>query len=582
MKTALSVSLFLTLTINVIAQPTPPFIYGVASGDPLADFVIIWTKLLPADTTQPVTVNWRIAADTGFSQIINSGSVTTDSSSEFTVKADVPGLQPGTWYYYDFETGGNYSLRGRTKTAPAGAVSNVRFAVATCAKFSKGYFNAYESIAERNDIDAVIHLGDYIYESNGSNDDIRPFQPDRRCETLYDYRTRYKQYHSDPNLIEARQLFPWINVWDDHETGNDCWMNGSEHWPDSADFALIKQAATKTYFEWMPIRQDTVNPWRFYRKFQYGDLIDLIMLDTRREGRQKQYPFADSNKAIINDTNRTILGHEQYTWLIANLDNSTAQWRIIGQQVMMAPALLFGQPLNEDQWDGYPAERAKLFSHIMGNQIDNVVVLTGDFHASFANDLPQDINQYEDATGAGSVAVEFVTPAIASSESDFGGVPFSIVKSNDPHVQYADFTQRGYIILDVTEEKVQGDFYYVSTINTQVYTDTLAASLHTLAGTRHFYREPTAINEIEHQPLFEIHPNPVREMLSVRYESNSATSFRIYDLEGKLMKEFPLNLNLAKKNSANLNIGELATGTYIIKMFTGQKEMNSSKFVVAD
>ncbi|HXH17946.1 MAG TPA: alkaline phosphatase D family protein, partial [Chitinophagales bacterium] len=520
-------------TIHLFAQQNfAPFVHGVASGDPLPDRVILWTRVSPADTTQPVVVNWRIASDSSFNAVVSSGSFVTDASRDFTVKVDATGLLAGTTYFYDFETDGNHSATGRTKTAPAGNVSHLRFAVVTCAKYSKGYFNAYGRIGERDDIDAVIHLGDYIYESKDSGDVGRPMLPFARCTTLAQFRTRYAQYHTDPDLVRVRQRHPFINVWDDHETSNNCWQHGSPNFPDSV-FALIKPAATQAYFEWIPIREDTAHPGRIYRKFQYGGLLDLIMLDTRREGRMKQVPF--DSAAIINDTSRTMLGHEQFNWLISGLDNSSAQWRIIGQQVMMAPALLFGNPLNNDQWDGYPAERAKLFHHIMSNQIENVVVLTGDLHASLANDLPYDITLYNDTTGAGSVGVEFITPAIASSKSTFSAVPFSTVKLNNPYIQYAEFDKNGYLILDVTPGKVQGDFYYVSTTEAPDSSEQLGASYSTLEGTRYFCRTPlSALSPIfsNDEKLIPISPNPAHDEITV--ELNSACgniTFRIFDLQ---------------------------------------------------
>ena len=575
-------SILFAAIIN-LATAQNPFIYGVASGDPLTDRVMIWTKLAPADTTQPITVNWRIADDPGFAQVVNSGSFITYSASEFTVKVDATGLQPGSWYYYEFETGGNSSIPGRTKTAPVGTVDHVRFVVATCAKYSKGYFNAYGRIAARNDIDAVIHLGDYIYESNQSNDDIRPMVPDYRCFSLSDFRTRYKQYHTDADLIAARQQFPWINVWDDHETSNDCWLYGSEHWPDSATYALVKEAATRAYFEWLPIRQDSANPWRIYRKFQYGDLLDLIMLDTRREGREQQIPFNAANAADIYDPGRTILGQEQFNWLTANLDNSSATWRIVGQQVMMAPALLGGNPINEDQWDNYPAERTKLFDHILNNQISNIIVLTGDVHASFANNLPYDISQYVDSTGAGSVGVEFITPAILSSPSNYGFLPFDLVKANDPHIQYADFVQNGYMVLDITRSKVQGDFYFVAEKEIPDTNETLAASMFTLDGTRSFFRDSATIARGNNIMLkkFKVYPNPVTGTLTVELIATNVNDliFRFFDINGTLVLSQGISAQQGTQK-INLNISPLRNGLYILQAISGSNTLGETKIVV--
>ncbi len=572
-------------TFFAMAQQTfAPFIYGVASGDPLTDRIILWTKLAPADTTVAYTVNWRIATDTGFTQIINSGSVTTDSISDFTVKTDATGLQPNTIYYYDFESNGVFSAQGRTKTAPTGNINQLRFAVATCAKFSKGYFNAYGRIADRDDLDAVIHLGDYIYESNQSNDDIRPMEPNLRCETLPHFRTRYKQYHTDPDLIRARQLLPWINVWDDHETGNDCWLNGSEHFPDSADYALVKEAATKAYFEWMPIRQDSVNPSKIYRDFSFGNLADLVMLDTRREGREQQLIFIPANTVAINDTNRTILGNQQFNWLTSKLSASTAKWRLIGQQVMMAPALLFNTPVNEDQWDGYPAERTKLYNHILNNDIKNVVVLTGDIHASFANNLPYDIAQYNDTTGAGSVGVEFITPAICSSESPFSNISFSGVKMQDPHIQWADFVQNGYMILNVTPQKVQGDFYFVITDSVSSF-QTAPVSMFTLDGTRYFYRDSTlqTIELIKDLNTFSVYPNPTNDVLTVKTNKtfNEKIYIEVIDYQSKKIK--PLNTYISPgETQAVVNTNLLNKGNYILNIYSEKKFSKLVRFMVTE
>jgi len=579
--------LLLVVSIRLIAQPGyAPFLHGVASGDPLPDRVILWTHVSPSDSAQPVTGNWRIATDSLFDDIVNSGYFTTDSSRDFSVKVDASGLQPFTYYYYDFETGGNHSAVGRTKTAPAGAIANMRFAVASCAKYSKGYFNAYGRIAERDDIDAVIHLGDYIYESKDSGEVGRPMMPYVRCSTLVQFRTRYAQYHTDPDLVYARQRHPFINVWDDHETGNDCWQYGSPNFPDSIQFAAIKRDAAKAYFEWIPIREDSSHPGRVYRSFGFGDLIDLIMIDTRREGRMRQLAFADSNKAAINDTGRTILGREQFNWLIAKLDNSTARWRIIGQQVMMAPMLIFGNPVNEDQWDGYPAERAKLYEHLENQQMDNVVVLTGDLHVSLANDLPKDTALYDAATGEGSVAVEFITPAIASSRFEFSGIPHSLIEQNDPHIRYADLLSNGYMVLDVTPGKVQGDYYYVATTDSPDTREQLGASMYSLHGTKHFSRSPLSVQPRDSPPrelLIEIYPNPAGEHLVIEIRNLTGDiKFKVYDAQGRVVRDEVVELVNGEAARLNLRTAGLGKGVYFLRACSGTKEIYSAKFTVAD
>ena len=585
----LTLAFALLLGIRLLAQPAyAPFLYGVASGDPLTDRVILWTRVSPADTTQPATVNWRIAADTGFTAVINSGSFTTNSSRDFTVKVDADGLQPGTWYYYDFETGGNHSLIGRTKTAPEGNVSQVRFALATCAKYSKGFFNAYARIGERNDIDAVIHVGDYIYESDDEGEVGRPMEPLARCSTLVMFRARYAQYHRDPDLVYARQQYPWITVWDDHETGNDCWKDGSEHFPDSAQFAQIKRDATRAYFEWLPIREDSVHPPKVYRKFQYGDLLDLILLDTRREGRMQPLDFTDT---MLFDENRTILGHEQYDWLLAQLDSSASLWRFLGQQVMFAPMRFLNNYINPDQWNGYPAEREKLLQHIMDSAINNVVILTGDIHSSWAWDIPLDVAQYDSSTHQGSVAVEFITPALASSDPDFN-FPFAPVKNNNPYLQYLDMVHNGYVVLDVSQTKMQGDFYFVETVHERNSSENFAGGLFTNNGTNHLQKTATPsesasvpqpqaplaegyspiVNGILppefSEPELHIFPNPAAGEVFVNFDVKADGIIKIELLDAALKK-------VAEKKAANMqagiqsvtfNVKHLPAGMYSVKI----------------
>ncbi len=562
---------------SLFAQPAyAPFIHGVASGDPLTDKVILWTKVEPVDSAQPVSVNWRIATDNAFNTVVNSGSFTTDSSLDFSVKVDADGLQPGNWYYYQFETGGNKSITGRTKTAPAGTVNHVRFAVATCAKYSKGYFNSYARIAERTDIDAVIHLGDYIYESRDSGEVGRVMLPYARCSTLTMFRTRYAQYRTDPDLLEAHRNFPWISVWDDHEFGNDSWMYGSEHFPDSATFVGIKAASIKTYFEWMPIRPEPTRPGSIYRQLKYGDLIDLIMIDSRMEGRMQQLPFTDP---AYHNQDRTMLGVEQFNWLISQLDNSTARWRIIGQQVMIAPAVFGNTPINNDQWDNYPAERAKIYQHLLDNQIGNFVVLTGDVHAALANNLPLTMADYDDETGAGSVGVEFITPAIASSKSDLSNFPFSIVKSFDPHIQYLEFDRNGYMILDVTPDKVQGDFYFVPTTDVPDPTEVLDASYYTLNGTRFLQKVGVSVPGLSVTQLScEIKNNPAAEQLIVSCSDaiNARHTYSIFDISGRLVKEASTDLNVP----VQLNVSGWSKGMYFIKITAENRERFSGKFIL--
>ena len=351
---------------------TGQFLHGVASGDPAHDAVILWTRVTPSEQGE-VKVSWQVATDSDFSDVIRDGNMTTTAERDYTVKIDAVGLRPGQSYYYRFMSGDNTSLVGQTKTLPEGSVAQVKFAVMSCANYPVGYFNVYELAAQQNDIDAVIHLGDYIYEYGNATVtsqkvEGREVMPDHEILSITDYRQRYAQYRSDASLQKLHQHCPFITVWDDHEIANDAYKTGAEnHQEDEGDFEVRKQAALQAYFEWLPIR-----PWRegrheeIYRSFSYGELVDLHMLDTRLLGRDQQLTFdtyidqntggfdGDRFMADVTDTNRTMLGMTQLLWLQGKMLQSTAKWQVLGQQVlmgkMMLPAAIATQQISISQF----------------------------------------------------------------------------------------------------------------------------------------------------------------------------------------------------------------------------------------
>lgn len=433
-----------------------PFYYGVVSGDPLSDRVIIWTHLT---TSEPgsVAVEWQMATDTLFYQLVASGTAYTDASKGYTVKVDVNGLQPDTWYYYRFIYQNKASIIGRTRTMPAATKNQLRFAVMTCADFKDGYFNAYERVAQRNDLDAIIHLGDYIYESKSDHQNLRQVLPPVKCATLNDYRTRYAYYRLDPQLMMAHQQYPWFCIWDDHEFRNDAWRDGASSLS-GQDWIEVRNAALQAYHEWMPVRPpDSSNLLRIYRHISLGPLADLILLDARIIGRDEPLPLNDSH---LNDPQRTALGNTQRNWFFNTLSASIARWKLVAQQILMAPYYFAGNPFpgTEKVWNGFPAERQLILDYLFNNAIDNVVVLTGDVHAAFANDLPRIYTQYDSLTGAGTVAVEYVTPSVTSGGST--ALPLSFIRSHNPYVVFADLVSRGYMVLDITADTVCGNFYF--------------------------------------------------------------------------------------------------------------------------
>lgn len=334
------------------------FTHGIASGDPTQDAVILWTRAEPIDTTftGDITIDWEVAADIDFSTLITTGSATTNADSDYTLKVDAQGLESGTQYFFRFNSGDATSAVGATKTLPEGAVNSVKLAMVSCSNYPAGYFNVYDMIAQESNLDAVLHLGDYIYEyardgyaSENAAALGREVLPDAEIISLSDYRTRYAQYRSDVNLQKLHSVVPFICVWDDHEVTNDAYVDGAQnHQEDEGDYEERKLNALQAYFEWMPIRpvvegdNEIIN-----RSFQFGSLVDLIMLDTRIIGRDQQLDYAnyidpttgafDSNSFVsdVSDTNRTLLGTEQLQWTLEQLSTATGTWQLLGQQVLM-------------------------------------------------------------------------------------------------------------------------------------------------------------------------------------------------------------------------------------------------------
>ena len=512
-----------------------PFSWGVASGDPRRDAVILWTRVDPA-LGVTVPLSWVVAHDVELTDVVASGTGTTDATRDHTFKIDVAGLQPATWYFYGFVAAdGRRSLTGRTKTAPAGPAERLRFAVVSCSNYQGGFFNAYARIAERNDLDAVLHLGDYIYEygngadrygpGGGATSEPRDHQPTTEMVTLVDYRTRHAWYRLDPDLRRLHQLYPFVVTWDDHESTNNSWREGAEnHEPDAPDYpnelgvawADRKAWSQQAYSEWLPLRAE--DPARIWRSLPYGDLAEIIVLDTRLERDEEvgvvglTLPYDE-----IDNPERIMMSVEQREFLFSRLASTTATWKVIAQQVILAQwnggglpdlAPLAGQQdfpqflrdggnaLNPDQWDGYNAERDRLFDHITGNGIDNVVVLTGDVHTSWANDLtPDPYNPlvYNPTSGEGALGVEFVTPSITSANFENLG-PAGVAaaeqgtKADNPHVKYVDFDDHGYFILDLDAARAQADWYYVDTVLQPSDAERHAAAWKSDAGANHVSR----------------------------------------------------------------------------------------------
>lgn len=596
MKKPILLSIALMSTSLSQAQLEPamaPFHHGVASGDALADRVIIWTRVTPGSVNDSFEVDWQVATDQGFSNVVANGSLLTDASVDFTVKVDVTGLSSNSWYYYRFSLDGAQSLIGRTRTAPNTQVEKLRFAVVSCQNFGGGlYFNAYTHLAEREDIDAVIHLGDYMYEGGGSpSGNGIEVLPAHQTVTLEDYRQRYASYRLDANLREVHRKWPFYNVWDDHETANNSWRDGAQNhnpatqgpWEDR------KAAGQQAYFEWIPIRTVAAGSYSIYRTIPMGPLVDLIMIDTRLEGRDEE---VGTTSPEIDNPNRTILGAPQKQWFKDQLSTSTAQWKIVGNQVMFAPLMLPAVPIilpngsivNADQWDGYRPERTEIINHLHNNSINNVVVLTGDIHTSWGNDIPRPGVTYNPSTGAGSVAVEFVTTSITSGSSPVS-VGASIISGANPHIKYVDLSQKGYLLLDVDQQRVKGSWVYVSSVTDAEFTTSETDALVAISG-QNYLRPESALSlaDLSPQPAtltLNVYPNPTADILnlSVGTTITSTLGHELIDVTGKRISTVSMGHLNAGEYRMEMDVSGLAPGLYLVRVFNGQQETAGKLFV---
>ncbi len=481
-----------------------PFCHGVASGDPWPNSVILWTRVTPEESEAgtDITIEWEVASDPDMINTLQTGTTTTNDDRDYTLKFELENLDPNTTYYYRFHKNGIPSATGRTRTAPDGDIDKLRIAVATCSRYNSGYFNGYSRIADRNDLAAVLFLGDYIYES-GSGDDGIPERaevfPSSEILTLEDYRCRYAFYRLDHDLFRVHQQHPAICIWDDHEIVNNAWEFGAANHDDATegDYAERKAAARQAYFEWLPIREDpSLATQKVYRKFNYGNLADIIMLDTRHEGRDMQ---TDTTDVDFYAPDRTILGDTQREWFLDALESSTAKWKVIGNQVAFSPLNTLDLLDNFDAWDGYPAEREKIVGFIDSLGIDDVVFMTGDLHIGLAGDItlmpevpydPETGEGYDQNTGNGAVAVECVSPSITSHNLDDVDIELPIPLESlpefalllNPHGKFVDFSNHGYVVLDLDDQRAQSDWYWVTTKYEPTSEEFQAESWYTLAG----------------------------------------------------------------------------------------------------
>ena len=516
------------------------FEHGVASGDPLQDRVILWTRLTPNDSSARLQVTWEIALDQQFKQIIKTDKVTTTASQDFTVKVDATGLKPDQSYFYRFIFGDKTSPVGQTKTLPSSA-TKVSFAVCSCSNYPAGYFYVYREMAKQN-VDVVIHLGDYIYEYGADGyaaEDAaklgRSLAADNNKEIikLDDYRKRYALYRKDKDLQALHHRHPFIVIWDDHELANDTWREGAEnHQPNEGLFLDRKLAALQAYFEWMPIRPVDDQHTKIYRQFDFGNLVQLTMLDTRIIARDEQLDYANymtangldiaKFQADLTNPARTLMGYTQRDWLIGKLQQSTANWNVLGQQILMTKMLVPAElllalaeitsgnpstdtlnkmnaqitelaklkirllqgdpsltaqekarvltvaPYNLDAWDGYFAEREIVYG-ALAQLKKKVVVLAGDTHNAWSSNLYSKDGAF--------VGVELATSSVSSPGLEkYLNIPLAQLQQFEfafttliDELNYCNLNQRGYLVVQFDAAQVQSQWIYVDSIKKPEY-----------------------------------------------------------------------------------------------------------------
>lgn len=462
-----------------------PFTLGVASGEPATDGVVLWTRLaaepladdgLGGMPARPVEVQWELAEDESFTRVVRRGSVTAMPESAHSVHVELEGLRPGAEYFYRFRAGGYVSRAGRTRTSPApGSLAPLTMCVASCSHWEQGWFTAYQRLAE-DQPDLVVHLGDYHYEyaAEQGRDRLREHVGPETV-TLADYRQRYAQYKTDPDLQAAHAVAPWLVVFDDHEVANN-WADEIPAKPEPR-FLARRAAALRAYYENMPLRRTAVprgSGMQLYRRVRWGGLATFHMLDTRQY--RTDQPCGDafqSDCAERFDPAATLTGTEQERWLLDGFARSSARWDVLGQQVFFGGVELKPGPevgVNPDGWDGYTANRERIIAGLVGSPVRNAVVLTGDVHSHWAADVRERIGDPSSPV----VATELVTSSITSGgDGSDTRAEIEAVLPENPHIRYFS-NRRGYARARVTADEMRADFRvlpYVSRPGAPVRTD---------------------------------------------------------------------------------------------------------------
>ena len=481
------------------------FTHNVASGEPGPDSMLLWTRYVGSDAGAAVRLDAEVALDPEFTKVLAGGTARTGAFRDWTAKITIDGLKPGTVYWYRFiAPDGSKSPVGRTKTLPVGRTNRFGLAVFSCSNLPNGWFNAYGHAAQRSDLDLWLHVGDYIYEYDNAHAhpiEGRRVEPDNELVAIADYRLRYACYRADPDLQKLHQVAPMVALWDDHESANDSWEGGAQnHQPATeGDWNPRRAAAMQVYREWMPVSDE---PWKAY---PIGALATLYRTESRLLARTEQadigatYKAADPDAALKafrdgpwQDSSATMLGSAQESWLAHAMKANarSAPWQlvgmgtILGRTVMPAQAVDWlkpdasagtiasfrnsvraaraGVPMWMDRWDGYPAARARLLNAAQAADAD-LVMLSGDSHNAWAYGLEQD---------GKPAGVEFAGHAVTSNgmENSCGADPRVVAQgfvAANPELKWADTSRRGYMMIEVTPQRVTGEWQFLRTITTR-------------------------------------------------------------------------------------------------------------------
>ncbi len=514
-----------------------PFFFGVASASPSQSELILWTKI--HTELEQETLSYIVSSDEELMDQVASGEMMAVTNSDHTVHVSVDGLQPDTYYWYQFtDEAGNSSALGRTKTLPEDP-EDLQFIIASCASIYSGYFNAYRHIAGMEDLDIMIHLGDYIYNDPDTDEQVRvpdpyPIDP----ETLEEWRDRHEYYLLDPDLRAARQMHPWIVLWDNHDMGN---RNNPDDWAGSV----------QAFHEYVPgSQQDPNDPFKIYRSIEIGDLVDLYVVDLHT------YKGDD----IIVGEEESILGNQQYEWLTTTMNQSDAKWQLIANQNLMGHWSAIGMPtiieyptdgdvFDDTTWDGYFEDRKRLFEFWRENDIDNIMVLSGDAHLTFANDLiipPIPESGYNRATGEAAHGVEVVITSLTRGNFDEEGYApdlaefaTQVSQNINPHHLYNNFHDHGYALLQVKPDSITVEFWYtpILEISDEINLDQVMVLKD---GVNHWERleAPLSIASRE-QTSIAVYPNPVSDkvMIPMDWVKDSFVSYQVLSLDGRILAE---------------------------------------------